>query len=116
MGVASPKNKDGFLQSDNQGKIEILNRRFSSVFTREDDTSTADKGQSLYTAMSDIVINRNGVMKILKELNPHKATGPDDLPSRILKLGAGELAPALVKLYQYSIDTGEVHKNGGVPT
>ena len=108
MGVASLKNKDGFLQSDNQSNIEILNRRFSSVFTREDDTSTPDKGQSLYTSMPDIVIKRNGVKKILKELNPHKATGPDDLPSRILKLGAGELAPALVKLYQYSIDTGEV--------
>lgn len=60
--------------------------------------------------MPDIVINRKGVKKLLKELNPHIATGPDDVPSRILQMGAEELAPAMVKLYQYmySIDTGEV--------
>ena len=44
----------------------------------------------------------------MKDLNPHKATGPDEVPSRILKIGAEELSPALVKLYQHSIDVGEV--------
>ena len=53
-------------------------------------------------------ITAKGVQKLLKELKPHKGTGPDEVPSRILKIGAEELAPALVKLYQYSIDTGEV--------
>ena len=58
--------------------------------------------------MPDIQIKEKVVQKLLKELNPHKATGPDEVPSRILKIGAEELASALVKLYQYSIDTGEV--------
>ena len=44
----------------------------------------------------------------MKDLNPHKATGPDEVPSRILKIGAEELSPALVKLYQHSVDVGEV--------
>jgi hypothetical protein len=35
--------------------------------------------------MKDIVINTKGVFKLLKDLNPHKATGPDCIPSFILK-------------------------------
>ena len=58
--------------------------------------------------MPDIRINKKGVQKLLKDLSPHKATGPDEVPSRILKIGAEELSPALVKLYQHSIDVGEV--------
>lgn len=53
-------------------------------------------------------INRKGVQKHLKYLNPHKATGPDEVPSRILHIGTKALSPSLVSFYQYSIDTGEV--------
>ena len=66
------------------------------------------KGNSPYPAMPDIRINKKGTQKLLKDLNPHKATGQDEVPSRILKIGAEELSPALVKLYQHSIDVGEV--------
>ena len=108
IGVAPLKNKDCFLQSDNQSKADILNQQFSSVFTREDSISTPSKDPRPYPSMPDIQIQEKGVQKLLKELNPHKATGPDEVPSRILKIESEELAPALVKLYQYSIDTGEV--------
>ena len=106
--MAPLKNKDGFLQSHNQSKTEILNQQFSSVFTRGDSISTSDKGQSPYPSMLDIIVNRNGVQKLLKVLNSHKVTSPDEVPSRILQMGAKELASALVKLYQYSMDIGEV--------
>ena len=89
---------------------EILNQQFSLVFTRDDDSSTPLKGNSPYPAMSDIQINKKGVQKLLKDLNPHKAKGPDGVPSRIIKIGAEELSPALVKLYQHSIDVGEVQQ------
>ena len=108
IGVAPLKNQDGFLQSDNRSKAEILNHQFSSVFTREDKDNIPSKGPSPYPSMPDIQVTPKGVQKLLKELNPYKATGPDEVPSRILQVGALELAPALVKLYQYSIDTGEV--------
>ena len=60
IGVAPLKNKDGFLQSDNRSKAEILNQQFSSVFTRDDDSSTPLKGNSPYPAMPDIRINKKG--------------------------------------------------------
>jgi hypothetical protein len=46
--------------------------------------------------MNDIYITENGVIKLLKDLNPHKASGPDQIPTRLLKLCASELAPAIV--------------------
>ena len=108
IGVAPLKNKDGFLQSDNQSKVEILYQQFSSVFTRDDDSSTRLKVNSPYPEMPDIRINKKGVQKLLKDLNPYKATGPDEVPSRILKIGAEELSTALVILNKLSIDVGEV--------
>ena len=39
IGVAPLKNKDGFLQSDNQSKAEILNQQFSSFFFLQEMTT-----------------------------------------------------------------------------
>ena len=58
--------------------------------------------------MSDIIITTEGVAKLLHGLNPNKATGPDDIPARILQLAANELAPALQIIFQKSLDTGKL--------
>ena len=41
--------------------------------------------------MNDIVISKDGVIKLLKGLNPPKALGPDELRPRVLKELATEL-------------------------
>jgi hypothetical protein len=43
--------------------------------------------------------------KLLKNINPSKASGPDNIPNRILKECAKQLAPGLKIIYQKSIDT-----------
>ena len=48
-------------------------------------------GSSPYTSLSDIDINIAGVTKLLKEINPYKATGPDCIPAKLLKEMAEEL-------------------------
>jgi hypothetical protein len=98
----------GFLQSDNKSKAEILNEQFQSVFTKENLNNCPNKGNSPYQTMSDIKINCKGVTKLLKNQNIHKATGPDSIPSFILKSAADQLAPILTDIFQTSIDTGEV--------
>lgn len=55
-----------------------------------------------------IKIGINGVIKLLRDLNPHKAAGPDSIPTYILKVAAEELAPVLSKIFQTSLDTGEI--------
>ena len=58
--------------------------------------------------MNDIYITENGVIKLLKDLNPHKASGPDQIPTRLLKLCASELSHAIVRIFQTSLDSGTV--------
>ena len=79
-GVAPLINKDGFLQSNTPAKAEILNDQFQSVYTQEDTDNIPDKGPSPFTSMHEISINSNGVKKLLKDLKPYKAPGPDGIP------------------------------------
>ena len=58
--------------------------------------------------MNDIVVSKDGVIKLLKGLNPSK--GPDELHPRVLMELATELDPVFAHLFQQSIDTGEIPK------
>jgi hypothetical protein len=49
-----------------------------------------------------------GVMKLLTSLNPHKATGPDSIPARLLKEIGKEITPALTFIFQASINQGKI--------
>ena len=107
-GVAPLKNKDGFIHSDSSSKVEILNDQFVSAYTREDKSNIPKKGTSDHPTMDSIRVHRNGVLKLLRDLKIHKATGPDEVPAFILKSAASQLSPILTRLYQYSLDNGEV--------
>ena len=56
--------------------------------------------------MTPITINEAGVRKLLQNIKPHKAAGPDNIPARILREAANNLAPAMTILFQASIDQG----------
>ena len=60
--------------------------------------------------MNDIVVSKDGVIKLLKGLNPSKALGPDEPHPRVLKELAIELGPVFAHLFQQSMDTGEIPK------
>jgi hypothetical protein len=54
----------------------------------------------------------------LKDLNPHKASGPDQIPTRLLKLCASDLAPAIARVFQTSLNSGtdpSLFKSGDIP-
>ena len=57
-------------------------------------------------------------MNALNRLNPSKTTGPDKVPVRILKETANIITPILTKIYQQSINTGQIPedwKNANIP-
>ena len=60
--------------------------------------------------MNDIAVSKDGVIKLLKGLNPSKALGPDQLHPRVPKKLATELGPVFAHLFQQSHDTGEIPK------
>ena len=49
-----------------------------------------------------------GVLKLPKDLNPSKATGPDSIPVELFKEAATELAPVLTTIFHTSIDQGRI--------
>ena len=73
---------------------------------------------SPHPKMPDIQVSSNGLEKLLKGLNPHKAAGPDQLKLNIvLQTLHKELAPILKLIFQKSLDTGRlpsIWKNANV--
>ena len=60
--------------------------------------------------MDDIGVTKEGVTQLLKGLNPSKALGPNELHPRVLKELAKELGTVFARLFQQSINTGEIPK------
>ena len=80
-----------------------------SVFNHnEDATNIKNKGPSPYSDMNNITVSACGVHKLLSNLKIHKATGPDNIPARLLKELAAELTPVFTLFYQTSLDQGKV--------
>jgi hypothetical protein len=67
-----------------------------------------NKGQSRHPTMPEIKINTIGVIKLLKSINPHKTTGPDNIPAHFLNNFSEELSPFLSFFFQLSIDNGNI--------
>ena len=110
-GVSPLRNVDGVIHSEANVKANILNRQFVSVFTKEDTANIPDKGPSPYASMEGITVTPNGVEKLLRDLKPDKATGPDMIPARLLKQLSAEIAPALALVFQSSLDCGRVPRD-----
>jgi len=56
------------------------------------------------TKVKRIIIKQEGLEKLLSKVNPSNSSGPDNIPNRILKERAVQLAPILQKIFQVSID------------
>ena len=81
-GISSLRDNQGYLHSEAKDKAEILSAQFKSVYTQEDHTNIPHKGPSRYYAMQNITITENGLYKFLRNIKPHKATGPDNIHAR----------------------------------
>ena len=100
----SPLQSDGKLVTDTTDKANALNKQFHSVFTPKSPLSLASLCQvsiqnfndsthiHLPTTetnntpiMPDFNISTAGILKLLKDLNPNKAAGPDKIKPLVLQ-------------------------------
>ena len=102
-GVA-PLKKGTQLISDSKGKANLL-QQFKSVFTQTTDTTLSATKIQCKNKIKPIIIKQEGLEKLLSKVNPSKSSGPDNIPNRILKECAVQLAPILQKIFQVSINT-----------
>jgi len=83
IGVA-PLRKGTQLNSDSKVKAQILNEQFQSVFTKEDDSHPHLDGPP-HPPIPALDISVDGVRKLLNGLKVNKASGPDNIPNRVLR-------------------------------
>ena len=106
-GVA-PLKKGTTLQSDGANKAHILLDQFKSAFTPNDGTPLPKMKGAPFPTLDQLTIDTNGVAKLLKNLNPANACGPDGIPNMILKTCEDAIAPALTYIYRRSIQMGQL--------
>ena len=56
--------------------------------------------------LNEIVLTESEVRDCLLVLDPNKASGPDKIPARILKLTADQIAPSVCRLFNLSLELG----------
>ena len=85
-----------------------MNEQFSSVFTKENTSTIPNLGTSKTPDAPNIIVGKEGVLKLLLNLNPHKAMGPDQLSTRFLREMATSITPSLTLIFQTSLERGTV--------
>ncbi|RUS79398.1 hypothetical protein EGW08_012836 [Elysia chlorotica] len=83
IGVAPLKHK-GRLHTLAEDRAKILSDQFKSVYTKDHDSVDKDAAPfgPNYPAMAQFAITEAGVLKLLRSVNPSKASGPDRIPCR----------------------------------
>ena len=100
--------RGGIIYNDPKDRAEILNDQFRSVFTKDTGEPAPQPSGDDYPSIKSCVISEEGVLKLLQELDPSKASGPDDIPCRLLKALAVELAPVYTAFFTQSLREGVV--------
>ena len=114
VGISSLKDEKGNLVTSDEGRAELLNNFFTSVFLKEDKTNLPKVEEGEFSKNKFIgnmnKITEEEVEKKLNKLNTKKAQGPDQIPPRILKEIKREISKPLSILFNKSIESGIVPK------
>ena len=125
-----PLQDNNGLVTDTTEKANLHNQQFQSVFTTKAPLSLsrlckmqiqdmADSGTLRHDAvpagilnsnpiMEEFTISCNGILKLLQNLKPFKAAGPDKLKPLLLKELREEIAPIIQIIFERSLQTGKL--------
>ena len=110
--VISTIAEDGsrFLATSPSEIVKTFNQYFVSVFTQDADICRPDSVDEIPAdpVLCDLTLTTNQVLAVLSGLNVKKACGPDELPARILRETAHEIAPSLCELFNKSLRLGSL--------
>ncbi len=103
----------GRVISSGKEKADAFGEYFRSVFTQEDINSLRRLEEELVVTRSEVkieevVLTENEVYEELRRIDPGKASGPDEIPGRLLREGAPWIASPLYRLFKASLDSGSL--------
>ena len=100
------------------GIADLFNGFFASVFTIDSAVEKTARMRS-DTIISDLTLNESKFLAALKTLEVGKATGPDEIPAKLLTETASVIAPSLCKIFNKSLQLGPLPSDwklaNGVP-
>ncbi|BHF74287.1 hypothetical protein SprV_0401737200 [Sparganum proliferum] len=102
------KRDDGVELYKDDEKAEHLSRFFQSVFTRDVAVPADHYNVDDVPTIDSVVLTKAIVQQELLKLKEAKSPGPDEIPAKLLKELATELAEPLCLLFQASLDEGRL--------
>ena len=108
LGVPDLKSETGEILNDPLKKATLIGKHFNSVFSDPIPQITHVFDNNIFPDMQRIDVTKAGIKKLLDNLDPYKAMGPDNIPGHILKICANDLSDIFTLLFQNSLDQGVV--------
>ena len=105
---AAPCKRDGQLHSRSKDKAEILSDQFKSVSTQDDGGAISQLEGHAYPSIGRLHVSVVGLVKLLHSLKVCKASGPDNIPVRVLKELVDSLSLPLSAFFNHSLELGVV--------
>ena len=112
------------MQDRKQSKATILNKQFQSVFPPTTISFASwQKVQGIfesapknlrckYPFMPDIIIDTNGILKLLANFKTDKASSPDEIKPIVLKELRNDVSPVIqIRFEKSSVQTGQLQKD-----
>ena len=81
--------------------VKLFNQYFVSVYTQDADICCPDCMDEVLAnpKLCDLTFTASQVLAVLSSLDVNNASGPDEIPARILKETAHKIAPSLCDLF-----------------
>jgi hypothetical protein len=106
-GIGPLTDADGRTLQSPDEMAEELNKCFSDVFTREDDSNIpAPRQHRVRSRLTNSFITAEKVRKQIKKLKPTGAAGPDRITAKLLQNCSDEISPVLATIYRKSLKEG----------
>ncbi len=102
------EDQNGEMVEEAEGKCELLNKFFSSVFTVDNDPITDTPAPGTKEVLSDVYFHPGIVERKIDGLKDGSAPGPDKLSTKMLKLMRPFLSYPLAVIYNRSMQEGKV--------
>lgn len=102
------RKEDYSLAHDAKEKADLLGKLFASNSTLDDRGNAPPTIPRSKSSMPEVRFFERSVRRALLSLDIHKSSGPDGIPSIVLKTCAPELAPVLTRLFRLSYSSGVV--------
>ena len=96
------------LKFKHSEKAKILQKQFSSVFTKEPDGEIPTIDKRCNESICDIYITEDMVQSEINKMNVNKSSGPDNIHARLLKELVNQISAPLAALFNKSMKEGIV--------